>query len=173
MVTEKSNRSVFIQKGNSKSVPSSLTVPDDGSYFATTTLNTSEHSICVFNFSSGKLLRKYDESITAITEMQQAGTTAYSLDDMEFGCQLAVERGLGKIVESDTMPGVAGSAVFDPSSTFLLYPSLLGIKNSFFNLYDPTRLAIVVNIQLNKMVHILGKDENHRFSQLSLLPSVL
>ncbi|KAI9606204.1 hypothetical protein H4Q26_004579 [Puccinia striiformis f. sp. tritici PST-130] len=109
----------------SKSVPSSLTVPDDGSYFATTTLNTSEHSICVFNFSSGKLLRKYDESITAITEMQQAGTTAYSLDDMEFGCQLAVERGL------------------------------------------------VVNIQLNKMVRILGKDENHRFSQLSLLPSVL
>ncbi|KNE99561.1 hypothetical protein PSTG_07275 [Puccinia striiformis f. sp. tritici PST-78] len=143
----------------SKSVPSSLTVPDDGSYFATTTLNTSEHSICVFNFSSGKLLRKYDESITAITEMQQAGTTAYSLDDMEFGCRLAVERGLGKIVESDTMPGVAGSAVFDPSSTFLLYPSLLGIK--------------IVNIQLNKMVRILGKDENHRFSQLSLLPSVL
>ncbi|KAI9610791.1 hypothetical protein KEM48_004733 [Puccinia striiformis f. sp. tritici PST-130] len=107
----------------------------------------------------GKLLRKYDESITAITEMQQAGTTAYSLDDMEFGCRLAVERGLGKIVESDTMPGVAGSAVFDPSSTFLLYPSLLGIK--------------IVNIQLNKMVRILGKDENHRFSQLSLLPSVL
>ncbi|POW08148.1 hypothetical protein PSTT_07754 [Puccinia striiformis] len=143
----------------SKSVPSSLTVSDDGSYFATTTLNTSEHSICVFNFSSGKLLRKYDESMTAITEMQQAGTTAYSLDDMEFGRRLAVERELGKIVESDTMPGVAGSAVFDPSSTFLLYPSLLGIK--------------IVNIQLNKMVRILGKDENHRFSQLSLLPSVL
>ncbi|POW01518.1 hypothetical protein PSHT_12497 [Puccinia striiformis] len=143
----------------SKSVPSSLTVSDDGSYFATTTLNTSEHSICVFNFSSGKLLRKYDESMTAFTEMQQAGTTAYSLDDMEFGRRLAVERELGKIVESDTMPGVAGSAVFDPSSTFLLYPSLLGIK--------------IVNIQLNKMVRILGKDENHRFSQLSLLPSVL
>ncbi|KAH9448113.1 hypothetical protein Pst134EB_022100 [Puccinia striiformis f. sp. tritici] len=94
----------------------------------------------------GKLLRKYDESMTAITEMQQAGTTAYSLDDMEFGRRLAVERELGKIVESDTMPGVAGSAVFYSLSTFLLYPSLLGIKS---------------------------KDENHRFSQLSLLPSVL
>jgi hypothetical protein len=32
---------------------------------------------------------------------------------------------------------------------------------------------IVVNIQLNKMVRILGKDENHRFLHLSLLPSLL
>lgn len=143
----------------SKSVPSSLTVSDDGSYFATTTLNSTEHSICVFNVSSGKLLRKYDESITAITEMQQAGTAAYSLDDMEFGRRLAVERELGKTVESGQIPGACGSAVFDPSSNFLLYPSLLGIK--------------IVNIQLNKMVRILGKDENHRFLQPALLPALL
>ncbi|MBW0486464.1 hypothetical protein O181_026179 [Austropuccinia psidii MF-1] len=143
----------------SKTVPSSLTVSDDGFYFATTTFNSSEHSICIFNFRSGKLIRKYDESITAITEMQQAGTAAYRLDDMEFGRRLAVERELGKTVENGLSPGACGSAVFDPSGTFLLYPSLLGIK--------------IVNVKLNKMVRILGKDENHRFLQLALLPHLL
>lgn len=78
-------------------------------------------------------MRKYDESITAISEMQQAGTTAYRLDDMEFGRRLAVERELGKTAESGLSPGACGSAIFDPSGNFLMYPSLLGIKSKSLN----------------------------------------
>ncbi|CAH7683899.1 hypothetical protein BY996DRAFT_4577369 [Phakopsora pachyrhizi] len=139
----------------SKSVPTSIAISEKGTHFATTTLNSAEHSICVFNFVTGKLMRKYDESITAISEMQQAGTAAYQLDDMEFGRRLAVERDLGKTVEGGQSPGACGSAIFDPSGNFLLYPTLLGIK--------------VVNIHLNKMARLLGKEENHRFLQLALL----
>ncbi|EGF98802.1 uncharacterized protein MELLADRAFT_50886 [Melampsora larici-populina 98AG31] len=140
----------------SKSVPTSLTISPNGLHFATTTLNSQDHSICVFNFCTGKLMRKYDESITAISEMQQAGTTAYRLDDMEFGRRLAVERELGKTAESGLSPGACGSAIFDPSGNFLMYPSLLGIK--------------IVDIHLNQMARILGKDENHRFLQVAFLP---
>lgn len=113
-----------------RSVPTSLAVSSDGLHFATTTLNSSQHSICVFNFCTGKLIRQYDESIIAISEMQQAGTSAYRLDDMEFGRRLAVERELGKTAENGQSPGACGSAIFDPSGNFLIYPSLLGIKSN-------------------------------------------
>ncbi|KAG0141161.1 hypothetical protein CROQUDRAFT_664216 [Cronartium quercuum f. sp. fusiforme G11] len=142
----------------SKSVPTSLVVSSDGLHFATTTLNSSDHNICVFNFCTGKIMRIYDESITAISEMQQAGTSAYRLDDMEFGRRLAVERELGKTAQSGQVPGACGSAIFDPSGNFLMYPSLLGIK--------------IVNIHSNQMARILGKDENHRFLQVAFLPGI-
>ena len=40
------------------------------------------------------MTRKYDESLAAIQEMQQAGTAVYKVEDMEFGRRLAVEREL-------------------------------------------------------------------------------
>lgn len=85
-------------------------------------------AVHVYNFLTAKLTRTYDESLTAITEMQQAGTAVYQLDDMDFGRRLALERELER---DESGPGGAlrtANAVWDESGNFLLYPTMLGIK---------------------------------------------
>jgi peptidylprolyl isomerase domain and WD repeat-containing protein 1 len=72
------------------------------------------------------MTRKYDESMTAIQEMQQAGTAIYKVDDMEFGRRLAVEREL----EKDERVGRTTNCVWDESGNFLIYPTMLGIKGT-------------------------------------------
>lgn len=116
----------------SKSRPSSLTFSPDGSLFAISSLST-DRQIRIFNFLTGKLHRKYDESLSAIQEMQQAaskdgssaaGGAGVKLDDMEFGRRLAVERELqGSESAEREQP------VWDETGTFLIYPSLSGIKS--------------------------------------------
>lgn len=51
----------------------------------------------VFKFKTGKLYRIYDESLEVVSEMQQAGTAGYKLDDMEFGRRLALEKEIQKL----------------------------------------------------------------------------
>ncbi|CAG8670190.1 15016_t:CDS:10, partial [Gigaspora rosea] len=131
----------------SKSVPTSLTFSPDYSHFVTMSID--DRQVRVFRFSTGKLTRKYDESLTVMGEMQQAGTTVYKLDDMEFGRRLAVERELEKTQQANTM-----NAVFDESGNFVIYPTLLGIK--------------VVNLTTNKVVRLIGKTEPHRFLNMAL-----
>lgn len=65
--------------------------------------------------------------------MQQAGTAGIKLDSMEFGRRLAVERDLEKSALSAVIEGRVGSvgvgtAAWDQSGGFLMYPTLLGIK---------------------------------------------
>ncbi|KAG6909126.1 hypothetical protein DXG01_001878 [Tephrocybe rancida] len=108
----------------------------------------------VFNFLSGKMTRKYDESLEAIQEMQQAGTAAYKVDDMEFGRRLAVERELEMPGPDGHTPGRWSNAIWDETGSFILYPSLLGIK--------------VLNVVTNRVVRLLGKDEAVRFLNLNL-----
>ncbi|CAG8462800.1 19824_t:CDS:2 [Racocetra fulgida] len=67
------------------------------------TMSIDDRQVRVFRFSTGKLTRKYDESLAVMGEMQQAGTTIYKLDDMEFGRRLAVERELEKTQQANTM----------------------------------------------------------------------
>lgn len=74
------------------------------------------------------MTRRYDESLTAIQEMQQAGTASHKLDDMEFGRRLAVERE----IEKDPRVLSTISAVWDESGTMVLYPTLVGIKGGNF-----------------------------------------
>lgn len=73
------------------------------------------------------MTRHYDESLTAVQEMQQAGTAAYNIDDMEFGRRLAVEREL----EKDQLAGATMNVIWDESGSFILYATLLGIKGVF------------------------------------------
>lgn len=91
----------------------------------------------LFDFASGKLRRKYDESLRAIQEMQQAGTAIYKLDDMEFGRRLALERDLdssAKVGPQDAVANATGAGtsnvVFDESGNYLIYPTMLGIKRT-------------------------------------------
>jgi peptidylprolyl isomerase domain and WD repeat-containing protein 1 len=92
------------------------------------TFSLPDRQIRVFSFLAGKLTRKYDESLAAVQEMQQAGTAAYKVEDMEFGRRLAVERELELSSPEGFMPGRWINAIWDESGAFIIYPSLLGIK---------------------------------------------
>lgn len=142
-----------------KSVPTTLTFSPDFTRFVTTSI--CDRQVRVFEFQHGKLLRNYDESLSAAEEMQQANTAIYQLDDMEFGRRLALERdidasalpGLGDAVANATGAGTA-NAVFDESGHFIMYGTMLGIK--------------MVNLKTNKVSRLLGKDEAMRFMHVSL-----
>ncbi|EGN98226.1 hypothetical protein SERLA73DRAFT_91486 [Serpula lacrymans var. lacrymans S7.3] len=135
-----------------KSIPTCLTLSQDSSAFVTFSLP--DRQIRTFSFLSGKLTRKYDESLIAIQEMQQAGTAVYKVDDMEFGRRLAAERELEMPGPDGRIPAMWSNAIWDESGAFILYPTLLGIK--------------VVNIVTNRVVRLYGKDEVVRWLNLSL-----
>lgn len=83
-----------------------------------------DRKIRIFNFSTGRLYRVYDESLSSITELQQrSDQPLLKLDNMEFGRRVAIEREIDK---SDLI--LYQNAIFDESGFFLLYPSLHGIK---------------------------------------------
>ena len=85
----------------SKTHPTSLTFSPDETHFVT--MSMGDRQVRVFKFKSGKLVRKYDESLQVISEMQQAGTAIFRLDDMEFGRRLAVEKELEKSLQANTI----------------------------------------------------------------------
>jgi peptidylprolyl isomerase domain and WD repeat-containing protein 1 len=98
--------------------------------------------------------------------MQQAGTAVYSLEDMDFGRRIAVERELER---SEAGPGGAlrtANAVWDESGNFLLYPTMLGIKGAFVAYVWADQA--VINTVTNKVVRVIGKDESLRFLNLAL-----
>ncbi|TIB12854.1 hypothetical protein E3P93_02169 [Wallemia ichthyophaga] len=131
-----------------KAPPTSIALSPDSSHFVAFSIK--DRKIRLFNFLSGKLTRKYDESLEAASEMQQAGTAIYKLDDMEFGRRLALE---SEIQENEHAVSNM-NVIFDESGNFIIYPTLLGIK--------------VVNIVTNKVARVLGKDDSIRFLNVSL-----
>lgn len=74
------------------------------------------------------MTRRYDESLSAIQEMQQAGTAIYKVEDMEFGRRLAMERELELEGPDGRVPGMWSNVIWDESGAFVIYPTLLGIK---------------------------------------------
>ncbi|CAI5742053.1 unnamed protein product [Hyaloperonospora brassicae] len=126
-----------------KTYATALDVSRDGSKFVVT---AKDNQIRVMRFVTGKLRRKYDESL-AVFEDAQADETL-QLDAIDFGRRAAVER---EVADSD----VVSNCIFDESGHFILYATLAGIK--------------VVNIETNKVVRVLGKVESSdRFLHLSL-----
>jgi peptidylprolyl isomerase domain and WD repeat-containing protein 1 len=142
----KSSTSLFEFK-KSKSVPTSITISPTGKQFATYSLP--DRKIRVFDFATGKLYRTYDESLSVLEEMQQAGTALMKLDDVEFGRRLAIEREIESATYRDKM-----NIIFDESGHFILYGSMMGTK--------------VINTFTNKVVKVYGRDENFRPLHLAL-----
>ena len=142
----KSSTNLFDFK-KAKSVPSTMTVSPDGRYLAAMSLP--DRQIRIFDFASGKLHRTYNESLTTIEEMQQAGTASQKLDNIEFGRRMAQE----KEVESQASKGRT-NLIFDESSNFIIYGSMVGIK--------------VLNTYTNQVVKTYGKDENFRALHLGI-----
>ncbi|KAG0602485.1 hypothetical protein M758_10G017100 [Ceratodon purpureus] len=130
-----------------KTVVSSLEVSPDGKQFVTT---SPDRRIRVFWFATGKLRRTYDESLEVAQDLQRSDAPLYRLDAIDFGRRIAVDR---EIEKTEGVP--PPNAIFDESSNFLLYPTLLGIK--------------VVNLHTNKVARIIGKVENtERFLRIAL-----
>jgi peptidylprolyl isomerase domain and WD repeat-containing protein 1 len=89
------------------------------------------------------MTRKYDESLAAIQEMQQAGTAVYKVEDMEFGRRLAVEKEIELPGPDGKIPGAWVNAVWDESGAFVLYPMLLGIKGGYRRPFVPASLGLL------------------------------
>lgn len=130
-----------------KTSVSALEVSPDGKQFVIT---SPDRRIRVFWLRTGKLRRVYDESLEVAQDLQRSDAPLYRLDAIDFGRRMAVEKEIEK-TESVPQP----NAVFDESSNFLIYATLLGIK--------------VVNLHTNKVTRILGKVENNdRFLRIAL-----
>lgn len=142
----KSSTNLFEFK-KAKSVPTSLTVSPNGQRFVT--MSMPDRKIRIFDFGSAKLYRTYDESLQAMEEMQQAGTSSYQMDNIEFGRRMAQERE----IESETMRSKS-NIIFDESSNFIIYGSMVGIK--------------VLNTFTNQVVKTYGKDEQFRAVNLGV-----
>lgn len=143
----KSSTNLFDFK-KAKSTPASLTISPNGKQLAAFSLP--DRKIRIFDFASAKLHRTYDESLQVIEEMQQAGTSAQKLDNVEFGRRLAQERE----IESQEMFKNKSNVIFDESSNFIIYGSMLGIK--------------ILNTYTNQVVKVYGKDENFRAVNLGI-----
>lgn len=143
----KSSTSLFEFK-KAKSIPCSITISPTGLQFST--FSFPDRKVRIFDFSSGKLYRTYDESITTITEMQQAGTlSSEPLEAIDFGRRIAVEREIEN-------PAVRSrfNVIFDESGHFIMYGSILGTK--------------VINTLSNKVVKTYGREETFRPLNLAL-----
>lgn len=130
-----------------KTSVSSIEVSPDGKQFSIT---SPDRRIRVFWFRTGKLRRVYDESLEVAQDLQRSDAPLYRLEAIDFGRRMAVEK---EIEKTETAP--QPNAVFDESSNFLIYATLLGIK--------------VINLHTNKVARILGKVENNdRFLRIAL-----
>lgn len=142
----KSSTSLFDFK-KAKSAPTCICISPSGHQFAT--FSFPDRRVRVFDFATGKLYRSYDESLTTITDMQQAGTALQNLEEVEFGRRMATEREL-----DNPMVRSRVNVIFDETGHFILYGSLLGIK--------------VINTLTNRVVKTYGKEEPFRAVNLAM-----
>uniref|UniRef100_A0ABK9NGZ2 peptidylprolyl isomerase n=1 Tax=Glossina morsitans morsitans TaxID=37546 RepID=A0ABK9NGZ2_GLOMM len=140
--TSKLDTSLF-EFAKCKTLVTGLAISQDGKRFASI---STDRKVRVFQFSTGKLIRIYDEALNTYTQMQQ---TPHALPNMEFGRRMAAERDLEK---SDF--NTHNNIIFDASGHFILYPTLMGIK--------------IINLETNRCVNILGKTDNIRPLHISL-----
>lgn len=142
----------------SKTYPTSIDISANGQDFVVT---ATDAQIRVFRFATGKMRRKYDETLTVFEDAQADGSL--HLDAIDFGRRAAVERELAGSTADSTSTvtnATTSNCVFDESGHFILYPTLLGIK--------------IVNIETNKLVKVLGKVENSdRFLRVALFQGKL
>jgi peptidylprolyl isomerase domain and WD repeat-containing protein 1 len=137
----------FVEK---EARPLSLNVSPNGKMFVL--LSTDKH-VRVFRYIDGKLIKDFSETNEELNEHQRSESDMFKIDTFDFGRRMAVERDLDKALEKQLSP--PPNAVFDETSAFLLYPTMIGIK--------------IVNLLSNRMAKLIGKVENtERFLGLAL-----
>ena len=151
-----------------RTVALDLTASPDGARFAGV---CADGRVRVWDWATGRLARVYDESPDAAAFLQRDGGPGVRLEAIDFGRRLAAERELAASAAATAADAAAagaggapaapstrpppGNAIFDASSNFLLYPTLLGVK--------------VVNLATNRVARILGRVEaGERFLRVAL-----
>jgi peptidylprolyl isomerase domain and WD repeat-containing protein 1 len=133
----------------SKASPCNIAVSPAGHQFA---MYATDKQIRVFDFATGKLSRKYDESARSYAA---ANAITPSADPIDFGRRLAVERELEASPESLALCNLC----FDESGHFLVFGSLKGVK--------------IVNLYTNKVVKTVGCAESaERFLNVALYQGI-
>ena len=137
-----------------------------GALFVTT---SSDRLIRIFRFSTGRIVKQYDEGLAVVNERQVSDNPVHHLDGIDYGRRMAVEREYDKALkvqsvgEVDTTaqqltalgPLPVSNVVWDDSDTYIIYSTLVGIK--------------VLNVHTNTLVKVLGKIESaERFTTLAL-----
>lgn len=147
-----------------KTTAMSLDVSKDGTKFV---LFGADRRIRILRYTTGKLIKTYDESLEASQELQKSGPEGLRLDPIDFGRRVAMEKQLVKEIPHRGDGGGNGNndaaavshakpnAVFDESGNFILYPTMLGIK--------------VVNLASNNVVKVVGQvEDSERFLKIAL-----
>ena len=109
--------------------------------------------IRVYRFETGRLYRKFDESLHLYSEAQQSSKLPVKVDDLEFGRRLAIERELYKSPYWGCI-----RANFDQTGSYILYPTMIGLK--------------VVHLESNKICGLIGRDESLRFISAALYQDI-
>ncbi|KAJ3308521.1 Peptidylprolyl isomerase domain and WD repeat containing protein 1 [Boothiomyces sp. JEL0838] len=125
-------------------VPTSIVFSNDYKMFSVWEFKS--RILRIFNFETGKIIKKIDESLQLISEKQQESEDR--MDDMEFGRRLALEREFEKPGQGQTC-----NSCFDETNTFIIYPTMFGIK--------------MVNLKNDNTV-LIGKSETIRFMNICL-----
>lgn len=139
----KSDTSLF-ELAKCKTTAQCLSFSSDFSHFV---INGTDRIIRIFKYSSGKLVKSFNESCAVLLEMQKAGTLAADFDEIEFGKRFATEQEIDK--------SASFNVIFDESGNFILFASMIGIK--------------VINWRTNSLVRVIGKSEEEaRFLNICL-----
>ncbi|EAN34053.2 Cyclophilin type peptidyl-prolyl cis-trans isomerase/CLD family protein [Theileria parva strain Muguga] len=114
--------------------------------------------IRIFRFATMKLFRVYDETVTMYSVAQtDPNQSILHFDPADFLRRQSIENEINKAGKDE---GEYMNLLFDSSSNYLIYPSMLGVK--------------IVNIVTNKLVRVIGKSEaSLRYMKISLLQHVL
>lgn len=137
-----------------KTYPHDIAFSPDGNTFATI---CADRKVRVFSFKTGKLLRVLNETLQAMTELQQ---NEQQLPNMEFGRRMAIERDLEKsgMFQMERI-------VFDCGGNYLIYPNMFG-KFVFLILTIKTNFYFsgikIINWRSGTLAKMIGKGENFR-----------
>lgn len=133
-----------------KTIPCSLTISPNGRLFV---IYSRDKQIRIFDFESGRLLTKYDESVHMYEHLPTDTLTGAELADRTR--RLAVEREFESNTEALSMSNI----VFDESGYFIIFATLKGIK--------------VVSLTTNQVVRYIAHGEKaERFLHLALYQGV-
>eukprot|EP00494_Astrolonche_serrata_P030401 UN30668 len=132
-----------------------LEISPDGKRFATL---GNDFKLRLYDFCSGKILFMMDESIGFYEAEQMKEDSIYKIEPFQFGLRVATEKEALKEISNN--PYIYNDMlVWDCSSNFVIYPTLVGIK--------------VVNVVSENVVRIIGTGEsNMRFLNVSLFQGI-
>lgn len=131
--------------------PISLTLSHNGEIFA---IMGKDKIIRIFDVSTGKIIRKIDESIKSAIETQDERHPDYNilkLDRIDFDRRISVEKEMDKSMDYICQMMVE----FDETDKIIIIPSFYGIK--------------FVDLASGKLLRLIGKHEStERFLKISL-----